>query len=142
LIAEENLMDVFERLKEMRILLIDDDEWIRDSLQLFLECEGCHLECFESAEQGWEELRKRQYDIIIVDYRLPGMNGLELLERIKGSHPNLKKILITAYRSDKIVSEAKKIGVEDFIEKPFSSKTIEDSLMRLVCAGAETKEQI
>jgi DNA-binding NtrC family response regulator len=125
-------MDLFGRLKEMTILLIDDDQWIRDSLSLFFEGEGCHLQALETAEEGIELLKRQACDIIIADYRLPGMDGLDFFKRIQESYPNALKILITAYRSDEVISEAKRIGIQDFIEKPFTSQTIEDSLSRLV----------
>ena len=125
-------VDLFGKLKEMKMLLIDDDEWIRDSLSLFFEGEGCHLVAVETAEEGMEELREKDYDIIIVDYRLPGMDGLEFLERIKESHPNALTLLITAYGSRDLFLKASKIGVQGFIDKPFTIRTIEDSLSQLI----------
>ena len=76
-------------------------------------------------------MKNENYDIIIADYRLPDMDGLEFLKRIQGSS-NAYKILITAYGSKELLSKAKKIGIHDFIEKPFTSKTIEASLSQLI----------
>ena len=125
-------MDLFNRLKNMKILLIDDDEWIRDSLTLFFESEGCCLVAFETAEEGMDALSESPYDIIIADYKLPGMDGLEFFNQLRNSYPNVIKILITAYGSKEVVSEASKIGIHDFIDKPFTSETIESSLSRLI----------
>ena len=125
-------MTLFSKLRQMKILLIDDDEWIRDSLGLYFEGEGCHLLALETAEEGIHELKEQDYDIIMVDYRLPGMDGLEFLRRIQKTQPNALKVLITAYKSEGVVSEALKIGIQDFIEKPFTTKTIEGSLARLM----------
>jgi len=125
-------MDIFRKLKEMSILLIDDDEWIRDSLSIFFENEGCQLTALETAEEGMKALERKTFDIIITDYRLPGMDGLEFFKRIKRSQTNPMKVLITAYRSNDVISEAKRIGIQDFIEKPFTIKTIGDSLFRLI----------
>ena len=125
-------MDLFNKLKNMKILLIDDDEWIRDSLSLFFESEGCNLKALERAGEGLKTLRNENYDIIIVDYRLPDMDGLEFFKRIQESHPNAFKILITAYGSKELLSKAMEMGVHDFIEKPFTSETIEESLSRLI----------
>jgi DNA-binding NtrC family response regulator len=116
----------------MKILLIDDDEWIRDSLSLFFQGEGCHLTALETAEEGIKELEMQEYDIIIVDYRLPGMNGLEFIERFKYSHPDALTILITAYGSKGVLLKARDIGVHDFIDKPFTTEIIEDTLSRLI----------
>ena len=125
-------MDLFKKLKEMKILLIDDDEWIRDSLTLFFENEGCRLVALETAEEGIDALKNKSYDIIIADYRLPGIDGLEFFRHLQKSHPNVIKILITAYGSKGVVSEASKLGIHDFIDKPFTSETIENSLSRLI----------
>ncbi|MBW2116072.1 MAG: response regulator [Deltaproteobacteria bacterium] len=127
-------MDLFGKLKGMKILLIDDDEWIRDSLSIYFEARGCSLKVLETAEEAMKTLKKQDYDyeIIITDYRLPGMDGLEFLKRIQDSHPNAMKILITAYSSEDVVSKAIRIGINDFIDKPFTTKTIEDSLSLLL----------
>jgi len=121
-------MDVFSKLRNMKILLIDDDEWIRDSLGIFFEAEGCSIAAVETAEEGLEAIRSQDYDIIITDYKLPGMDGIEFLRQIQTSKPNAIKILITAYKSELVIEEAKKAGVQHLIAKPFTSETIEASL--------------
>jgi DNA-binding NtrC family response regulator len=125
-------MNLFSKLREMRILLIDDDEWIRDSLSLFFENEGCHLLALETAEEGLEEINRKSYDIIITDYKLPGMDGLEFLERINRSHPDVLTMMITAYGSKDVFLKARKTRVQEFIDKPFTIEAIEDSLSRLI----------
>ena len=125
-------MNLFAKLKKMKILLIDDDEWIRDSLSLFFESEGCHITALETAEEGMEELENHTYDIIIVDYKLPGMDGLEFLKLVKASHPHAMTMLTTAYGRKDIFLAARKIGIKDFIDKPFTTQTVEESLARLM----------
>ena len=125
-------MNLYEKLRSMKILLIDDDEWIRDSLKIFFESEGCLIDAFETAEEALKALKKQPYDIIMVDYRLPGMDGLDFLKRISELYPNVKKILITAYGNSALISEAMQVGIQDFIEKPFTTETIEASLSRLI----------
>jgi len=123
-------MDIFNRIKNMKILLVDDDEWIRDSLGLFFEAEGCDMLAFETAEEGMEAVKKQAYDIVISDYKLPGMDGLEFLRRVKEKQPNVFEILITTYANCEILKEAKEIGVKDIIPKPFTSEDVEMSLAR------------
>jgi DNA-binding NtrC family response regulator len=125
-------MDVFSKIREMKILLIDDDEWIRDSLSVFFEAEGCHLLALETAEEGLAALKDQIFDLIIVDYKLPGLDGLEFLKRIHTTQPDALKVMITAYRNDRLVSKAKELKVQGFIEKPFTSDTIMASLAHLI----------
>ena len=125
-------MDLFHELKKMKILLIDDDEWVRDSLTLFLESEGCHLKALETAEEGLKALKDEKYDIIITDYWLPGMDGLDFLSRIYSPNSNALKILITAYGSHSIIEKAKELGVHSLITKPFSSESLEYVLEQLL----------
>jgi len=132
-------MGLFSKLRESRILLIDDDEWIRDSLSLFFESEGCKLLALETAEEALEVLEKQSYDIIITDYKLPGMDGLRFLQRIKSSHPQALKIFITAYGNEEVLSAAMDLGAQEFIKKPFTSQTIENSLSRLIERQERTK---
>jgi DNA-binding NtrC family response regulator len=134
-------MHLFNTLRKMRILLIDDDEWIRGSLQLFFEAEGCQLIALETAEEGLVALREDTYDIIIVDYKLPGQDGIEFLRQIRKAHSDAIKILITAYKSESVVSKAKKLGIQGFIEKPFTSETILGSLSYLI-KKREKREEI
>ena len=125
-------MNLFARLKNLKLLLIDDDEWIRDSMRLFFESEGCDLETLETAEEALERIEKQPFDIIIADFRLPGMDGIELFKRIQNSCRSTLKILITAYMNEKVLSAAKRVGIHDMIEKPFKTETIEKSLYKLL----------
>lgn len=116
----------------MNLLLIDDDEWVRDSLYLFFKCEGCNIVARESAEKGLEILKKQRFDIIIADYRLPGIDGIEFIRRLPPKQSGALKILITAYGSKNVISKAQKAGIDETIVKPFDSDAIEASLKRLI----------
>ena len=125
-------MNLFSKLKNKKILLVDDDEWIRDSLTLYFDTEGCQMIAVETAEEGMELLKQQDYDIILLDYKLPGIDGLTFSREIQDIRPDAIKILITAYKNKKIVSEAVNVGIQDLIDKPFTIKTIEDSMLRLI----------
>ena len=130
--AKAQDMGLFSRLRKMKILLVDDDEWIRDSLSVFFEGEGCYLLALETAEEALQVLNRQSYDIIISDYRLPGMDGLELLSLVGNSHPHAMKVLVTAYGNNDVVSEASRIGIDHLIQKPFTIEAIEDSIAQLM----------
>ncbi|BBO70838.1 hypothetical protein DSCA_47680 [Desulfosarcina alkanivorans] len=125
-------MDLLTRLKHKKILLIDDDEWIRDSMGSFFDSEGCLFEAVETAEAGIDLVRIRDYDIIISDYRLPGMDGLAFFNRIRDARHTAIKILITAYGDDALADKSAEAGINDYIQKPFDMRDIEDALSRLM----------
>ena len=117
-------MNLFNKLKKLKTLLVDDDELIRDSLKIAFSAKGCAMRVAETAEDGLEAIGEEQFDIIISDYRLPGMNGLDFIKQAAVLQPDAIQFLITAYRDNHIISEASRIGVNEFIEKPFSVKVL------------------
>ena len=125
-------MDVFDKLRKLKVLLIDDDEWVRDSLSMFFEAEGCHLDTLETAEEGLKALGDQTYDLIIVDYKLPGLDGLECMKRICKTQADAIKILISTYKNDWVLSEAKKLKAQGFIEKPFTSEILMATMDHLI----------
>lgn len=124
--------DVFSKLKNLRTLLIDDDELVCDSLGRVFKAKGCYLMTVETAEEGLQVIEQETFDVIISDYRLPGINGLEFFKRTSSSHPNTVNLLITAYGDNEMVAEALSAGAHDIIEKPFSPETIIASLVSLL----------
>jgi DNA-binding NtrC family response regulator len=121
---DKQKMNSFNELKKLKTLLVDDDELIRDSLKIAFSAKGCAMRVAESAEEGLQAIREEKFDIIISDYRLPGMNGLDFIKQATFIQPLAAKFLITAYRDDHIISKAVRIGVNEFIEKPFSVKVL------------------
>ena len=123
-------MSLFQKIKGKQLLLVDDDEWIRNALKLFFETEGCPMAACETAEEALALVHQQVFDIFIVDYRLPDMDGLAFLKRIQETCPHALKILISAYGSDVVAAEAKKCGVYECIKKPFDSAALEAVLAR------------
>ena len=117
-------MNAFKKLKKIKTLLVDDDEFIRDSLKIAFKAKGCALQVAESAEEGLKAVKGESFDIIISDFRLPEMNGLDFIRETTVIQPDAIRFLITAYRDDHIVSDAVRKGIHDFIEKPFSVKKL------------------
>jgi DNA-binding NtrC family response regulator len=124
----ETEMNPFNELKQVKTLLVDDDEFIRDSLKIAFATKGCPMRVAGTAEEGLQAIKEEQFDIIISDFRLPGMNGLEFLKLANITHPDSVNILITAYRDEYLFSEAIRLGVTEFIDKPFSVKALAELL--------------
>jgi len=101
-------------------------------MSMYFEDEGCYLQTLRSAEDALEALINESFDIIIADYKLPGIDGMEFFKKADELNSEAVKILITAYGSKELFTKALNMGIHDCIEKPFTSETIEDFLKRLL----------
>lgn len=113
-------MDSFKKLACLKTLLIDDDEVVRDTLTMFFAYKKCSIKAVASAEAGLRALEGERFDIIICDFRLPGINGVEFFRQIIKVHPDTVRVLISGYANEEIITEANEGGVHEFMKKPFS----------------------
>ena len=132
-------MNPFNELKQVKTLLVDDDELIRDSLSMAFKNKGCSMRVAETAEEGLQAIKEERFDIIISDFRLPGMSGLDFLKLATTIHPEAVNILITAYRDEYLFSKAIRMGVTEFIDKPFSVKALAELLAVLLKSQAKKR---
>lgn len=117
-----------------RILIVDDDENIRKVLTTILEDEGYIIESVGTARKAIAKTGKKFYNLALIDIRLPDMEGIELLTRMKDTTPKMRKIIITGYPTLQNAVEAVNRGADAYIIKPFDMKktlrTIEEELMK------------
>jgi DNA-binding NtrC family response regulator len=109
---------------QARVLVIDDEEVMQDVLLRLLQRRGYEVECAGSAEAGLRRLAETDFDVILCDIMLPGMNGLEALQSIRQDDPYQVVIMITAYASVESAIEAMKNGAFDYIAKPFKNEEV------------------
>ncbi len=102
-----------------RVLIIDDDDQLRKSFEKLLSAEGFTVESAPSGEAGLKLVQEKVPDLVVLDMRLPGMNGLETFEAIHGVEPKLPVVIMTAYGTTETAIEATKMGAFDYILKPF-----------------------
>jgi nitrogen regulation protein NR(I) len=102
-----------------RILIIDDDDSLRKSFQKLLSEEGYRTDSAASGEDGIQKIKERTPDLVILDMRLPGMNGLETFQVIHAMDPKLPVIIMTAFGTTHHAIEAIKLGAFDYVLKPF-----------------------
>jgi len=103
------------------VLVVDDDAGIRKTLSRILEKERYLVETVENGEQAIEASSERFFNVVLIDIRLPDMEGTELLERLKETEPRVLKIIITGYPSLKNAIEAVNKGADGYILKPFDA---------------------
>jgi len=126
------IMEAFKRLSNVRLLLVEDDEMIRDALKMVFLKKGCKVQAYETAEDALASMQTENYDVIISDFRLPGIDGLDFLTQAKETQPHTVRALVTAYRDYGLSKNAFKAGVHLFYEKPFSLKVISKALVELL----------
>ena len=110
-----------------KVLVVDDDPVVGKSFNRVLSGKGYIV---VTAEDGYDALQKLQsetYDAVFTDLRMPGMNGLEVAERIKARQPWVPVVIVTGYGSKTSEERARAAGVTDFLHKPLSPEMIEDS---------------
>ena len=119
-----------------RVLVVDDELAVRKSLGGWLREEGYEVDVAGSGKEALEALSRDDWDIFLVDIKMPGIDGLELQRRIQEIHPDATIIIMTAYASVDTAVEAMKQGAYDYIVKPFEPEALEN----LIRKAAERKQ--
>ena len=115
-------------MPESRILVIDDEAAIRESLRMTLEYEGYEFVGAATGQEGLALAERETPDLVLLDVKMPGMDGIEVLERLRSMNEALPVVVISGHGSIGTAVEATKKGAFDFIEKPFASERILVSL--------------
>ncbi|PIV57567.1 MAG: Fis family transcriptional regulator, partial [Bacteroidetes bacterium CG02_land_8_20_14_3_00_31_25] len=105
--------------KKISILIVDDEESVRDSLYNWFIEDGYCVECAENAKKALSILESKNFNIILADIKMPGMDGLEMQRRIKSLNKDSIVIIMTAFASVDSAVQALKDGAYDYITKPF-----------------------
>ncbi len=106
------------------ILIIDDEETMRDSCRQTLSRDGNRIEVAESGSKGLSLLEAESFDLVILDLKMPGLSGMEVLKKIKQDDPEAMVVVITGYATIESAVEAMKNGAYDFIPKPFTPESL------------------
>jgi DNA-binding NtrC family response regulator len=121
-------------MSKSRILIIDDDENIRKVLQTILEDEGYIVDAADTAKKGIERSEKAFYNLALIDVRLPDMEGIELLSKLRNTKPKMRKIVVTGYPTLQNAISAVNKGADAYVMKPFEVEkileTIKDQLKK------------
>jgi len=107
-----------------RILIVDDDESIRKVLATILEDKGYATDTAKNGKEAIQKSSEKLYNLALIDIRLPDMEGIELLTKIKDTTPKMRKIIITGYPSLQNAVAALNKGADAYIMKPFDMDTV------------------
>ena len=124
-------------MKEMKVLLVDDEEEFVKTLAERIEMRNLKSDVALSGESALEILDKDLPDVMVLDLKMPGIDGLEVLRRTKKVYPGVQIIMLTAHGSKKDEQEARRLGVFEYLKKPVDLET----LMRTITAAYKSKLQ-
>jgi two-component system nitrogen regulation response regulator GlnG len=125
-----------------KLLLIDDEEDVRYSFQRIFDSPEIEVTTASSGEEGLKLIPKFKPDLVLMDVRMGGMNGLETLRRIRATNPKQLVILMTAYGTTQTAIEAMKLGAYDYLLKPFDAVKIKDLVGNALKAARDMKQVV
>jgi DNA-binding NtrC family response regulator len=113
-----------------KIMVIDDEKIVGDMAKLSLEQEGYVVETFLNAEPALKRLQEEKFDVVVTDYKMKGIDGMEVLKTVKALYPATQVIMITAFANLDAAIEALRRDVHDFFPKPVKIKELKASIKR------------
>jgi DNA-binding response OmpR family regulator len=119
-------------MKGKSVLIVDDEKNIRLTLSQALEALGIETDTATNGEEALVKLREKEFGLILLDLKMPGMDGMEVLRRVSETRPDIRIIVITAYGTIESAVEAMKLGAADFIQKPFATQEIRELVSRVI----------
>lgn len=130
-----------------KVLLVDDEEDFVDNLAQRLELRGLKVQSATRGQDAVSMADSEEFDVIVLDLAMPGMDGLETLRRIRGKHPDAEVIMLTGHGSVKSSVRALKLGAEDYLEKPVDIKELTKKISeardkRVLILQKQTKKEI
>lgn len=123
-----------------RVLVIDDEPVVIKSCDRVLTNEGIDVEGVTSGRDGLDRAESNQFDVILLDLKMPDMNGMEVLRRIKQAKPEVTVIIITGFPSVDTAIEAFRLGVIDYVPKPFTPDELVETVNRALDLRKPVKE--
>lgn len=129
-------------MKNKPILIVDDEKNIRLTMSKALESLNVEISTAVSGEEALKKIKEKNFGLVLLDLRLPGMDGMAVLSKIREVRPDIKVIIITAYGSVDSAVEAMKLGAVDFIQKPFSPKEIRELVSKVVNREKLDKQKV
>jgi CheY-like chemotaxis protein len=114
------------------LMIVDDNEGVRHLVSRWLERAGFTVSQAKDGAEAMEIIRKAPPDVVLADIRMPKINGLELARMIKRDFPAVKVVLMTAYSSPQTIAQAKREGVDDYLEKPFTQDQVEKTARQVM----------
>jgi DNA-binding NtrC family response regulator len=114
--------------KDIHILLVDDEVAFANTLAQRLQLRGLEVKIAYDGDQALSVIKEAELDVVVLDLRMPGMDGLEVLKEIKKGHPDIQVIILTGHGTERDAELAAKFGGFDFLNKPVDIDTLEQKI--------------
>jgi CheY-like chemotaxis protein len=121
-----------------RILVIDDQQSIRDLLDTLLSRKGYDVVLADGGQKGLEVFRRVHPDVVVLDLKMPGMDGLSVLRQVRSINPTQPVIIMTGAGSPETEEQVRALGVTEYVEKEFSLHLLGEALKRLLLTDTES----
>jgi DNA-binding NtrC family response regulator len=115
----------------IKVLVVDDDPQVCKTVGMILKENGYHVQTYSQPRQALQAVRKSPFDIALIDIKMPDLNGLELVEKIKAEDPRIAPIVMTAYPDVQTAAETMRLGSRDYITKPFREEQLLGAVERI-----------
>ncbi len=126
-------------MKPLKIIVVDNENVIRDACNLVLTERGHTVDLFKTGGNGLFALNRDQYDLALLDIKLPDMDGMDILKTIKERKPNIQVIVMTGYSTISKAAQIKKLGAADYLSKPFTEDELVEAIGK-VFSEASSKQ--
>ena len=107
-----------KRNKDIKVLLVDDEEAFVNTLAQRLKMRELNVETVYDGEQALAQVKSKEPDVMVLDLKMPGLHGMDVLREIRKSYPNMQVIILTGHGTEKDEEEARRLGGFDFLRKP------------------------
>ncbi len=115
-------------MERIKVLVVDDELFVGELLNEYLTLKGYLVNSVSNGQEALAELSKNEFDIILLDIRMPGMNGMEVLKTIKMNSQATRVIMLSAYGDPDTIADALRAGAEYYLQKPMNLKNLVETL--------------
>ena len=129
-------------MSSIKIFIVDDELVMRKSLSGWLERDGYEVDTAKSGEEAIEKLKKTRFDLLLVDIKMEGISGLDVLKHVRENDPDVAVVMITAYGSISTAIEAMKNGAHDYLLKPFDPDELGVLIEKIIEQQAQARENL
>ena len=117
------------------VLVVDDEKTVCNSCKKILAQEGYNVDVALSGDEALNKVKGKGFDVLITDWKMPEIDGIEVARRIKKENPNIAVIMITGYPSVESSIKAMRAGISDYVPKPFTPEELSDAMVRALAKG-------